>query len=433
MALALALAAFGCGDNLHPVVDAPPGIPDADASTTTAVRLTLTVRGVPTAGARVVFQDASSGLILDTATAADGTASAVVPAGGYVTLVEPRPLPLGGPLAINDRLATFAAVEPGDDLRVDLSPPPPALSVTMSVPPDAPAISFDVTGSCGGGTIASAGGVVVPSELVLGSCGGTADFVVLGRDDLGTPVRAMFRPGIAVSAGAQIALPGPWSDLVTSTTSVGGVPAWVSGMYVEHGLASSRGLVFTTLATVDPLAASATFAVPAAPGLASTLRAALFPAPGGLSQQQVVVWGGPAVDPQIPDLGALALAPYTTAPVFDGPTRTVSWTEGTGATGDVVRVEIHGYRDGAPAHTWDWQLVAPHDGSTRVTYPRLPVVDVDFTPAAGDSSGVHELETLRVPGGYATVRAHGVRTRLDVVAPAAQGALAYQLLSPPQE
>ena len=50
-----------------------------------------------------------------------------------------------------------------------------------------------------------------------------------------------------------------------------------------------------------------------------------------------------------------------------------------------------------------WRIAAPRT-ETTITYPKLPIVDFDFNPAASDTVSVDELTTIALPGGFAGFR-----------------------------
>src|SRR5262245_56512944 len=93
---ALGLASLLAACSHHPPF--PNGAPDAgsaDALPTTpdaapsAVTMTVTLRGATVPGTAVYFQNADSSLVLAATSDANGTASAMLAAGGYVTVIEP--------------------------------------------------------------------------------------------------------------------------------------------------------------------------------------------------------------------------------------------------------------------------------------------------------------------------------------------------------
>jgi hypothetical protein len=201
----------------------------------------------------------------------------------------------------------------------------------------------------------------------------------------------------------------------------------------ELALRTPRGVVFAASGFADVTTPALNLDVPAAPSTTYAVRATLYPQPTGIAKQDVMAWGLPAGDIALTLAGDL-LAPIATMPVLDLPSRTVSWTEDAGATADVVRTQLHAFRDGTPAHAWDWQIVGPRGASQSITYPALPAAaGFDFVPTPRDSFAVRELETLRITGGYDAVRAHALHGRLDRVTGAATGRATYQTLFTTQE
>jgi hypothetical protein len=105
---------------------------------------------------------------------------------------------------------------------------------------------------------------------------------------------------------------------------------------------------------------------------------------------------------------------------------TLTWTEtGSGAAPDVVRAKVHAYRDGFPqGRTWHWRIAAPRSATT-ITFPTLPVADYDFNVKDTDVVGVDELETIALPGDYASARTNPF-TALPVIG--ASGRIVVQSL-----
>src|SRR5688500_10926160 len=155
--VAMGMSAGACGDDDNSgqladappssdarLVDAPPGDAAADAAPDAGplgVTVTVTLGGVPSPGQTVYFQSRDSVTTQTVLTGTDGNAVAIVEAGGYVTVVKPEPPePQEVPTAIgpNAHLSTFAGVQPGDHLFVDVplndvSGPEP-VSFTVNTP-----------------------------------------------------------------------------------------------------------------------------------------------------------------------------------------------------------------------------------------------------------------------------------------------------------
>src|SRR5580658_2025808 len=122
----LALAAVvGCGGNSTkhladaPKSDAPKSIDSKDidaapdAAPTGTVSIAVDNNGSAVVGATVYFQDADSTVVSNTVTGSDGTASATIAEGGFVTVIEPEP-------ADSEQfLDTFSGVKPNDKLTLE--------------------------------------------------------------------------------------------------------------------------------------------------------------------------------------------------------------------------------------------------------------------------------------------------------------------------
>jgi hypothetical protein len=265
---------------------------------------------------------------------------------------------------------------------------------------------------------------------MLGVCHGAADIVAIARDIDGSVMQTMYQAGVPISDGGTVALAGAWQPFAPEAVEVANASPWVRALGIERAIVSPRGIVYRTTQFVDPAAATATFAMPPTTGTQTAVRVTAYPVAGALTLQQLLVWGATVASPI--SFPALALAPVTTSPVYDPATHTVSWTEDAAPGGNVVRGQLHAFRDGMPAHQWDWQIAAPRTGTT-LAYPELPAGDFDFMPAQADAFAVRELETANLPGGYPAVRARALRTRLDVIVPGVAGQLAYQQLFDLQE
>ena len=426
------LVVLGCGDDAGSLPDAPADAAiDAPVDAAAAlVTLTITDGGVPAVGATVYFQDADSSLVATVLTGLDGRASAPVAGGGFVTAIEPRPAAFGG-IVIRDRLATFAGVQPGDDLHLDLRPPPDLTSITfdVQVPEDPEAMDYTLFTSCGRAPLALAAGTM-PTPVTLTGCAGIADVLVTSNDLSARPLRALYRPAQVIADGATLALPGPYTALLPVTIGITSSPAWVASYLLELDVTTVRGPVFPAFAAIDPGAPSAVLELPDAPGTAVSVRADVYLVQPAVAQQSLLAWDLPIGDHTL-DAGALALRPFTTAPVFDPATRTVTWTDGAGLAPDVVRAEVYTYRAGDPAYAWHWQLVAPHGSTPSVTFPVLPPAAAAFTTTATDSFSVPALETLAISGGYDRLRPHALGRVLDRALPGASGSLSYQRLYEP--
>lgn len=440
LAASLAAMLAACNSQHPPFPNAPPDAPvDALVLPITpdaapgAVTVTVTERGAPVPGLAVYFQAADSSLVLAAATDAAGTASTVLAAGGYVTVIE-TPDPGTGAT----RLATFAQAQPGDALHIDLEPTGPVdaatVSITVPVPAAMDAASFEIDTSCGrldaGATGAASGALV--------GCGGTVDLIAFARDSSGSVIGSLYAPDVAV-AGQPVALTGDYTALVPTAFGYTGVPATSGTVTTLQTLATARGSLFgdNTSAVVDAGKAAATLAMPATSTLAMPRPAATaitvseaLPTDADPSEQVIFDWA-PWTASYALDVAGAMLPPLAGRPAYDIGTRTASWVEGTGGTApDLVRAQVRAFRDAIPeGRAWTWTIVAPR-GGTSVAFPRFPGTGFDYTPAAGDGPSVNDLTIASVPGGYDAVRAHGFdRVQRYVTGPT--GRMVVQTLHPP--
>jgi hypothetical protein len=423
--LVLAFAA-ACGDDgPGNLADAPPPPPIPDGPPA-PVKVTVTVQGLPGAGVTVHFQNADSSLVGTMTTDADGVASAVMAAGGFVTVIEPDPPitpELGGVPQVDNTLTTWAGVQPGDDLHLDLfkrgGEEGTLVTFDVVVPNDPNASRYQLFTSCGGADITPpppqlAGGVLgliavpnPPVQVTLFGCTqGLADMAVVTFDGKLQPLSSFYKADVAVAENAMVELDGTYAAIPSTSVAVSNVPAALGNLGFDHTLLSPRGFLFNTF---EQFQGSGTVTgdirVPATTGATGVMAVIGFAPNGAFSEQTIVEWG-PYSATYALDWGAAAIKDYTSEPELDPATHKISWTLGTtGGTGDVVLAAYSAFRGGgSPEHFWTWRIAAP--AGAEVTYPTLPPGQpFDFNAMAGDSLGVDRVTTAKVPGGYAAARA----------------------------
>ena len=404
----LCIAALLAACNSHPgFPNAASDAGSADAMPTTgdaapgAVAVAVTLRGAPAPGIAVYFQNADSSLVLGATTDDHGTASAVLAAGGYVTVIEPD----DGSGSGMTRLATFAAIRPGDLLHVDVTPtgPTDAATFTATVPTTAVASSYQLYTSCGQLFAGPTGAVT--GTLV--GCGGTADILVIALDGAAAILGSLYAPGVPVDHPAT--LTGSYSALVATSFAYTGVPASSDAVRTDQTIATARGHLFesSTSGSVTSGRLTSSLTMPAAAGAVAITMGDVQPASTDLGEQRVFDWGSPSATYAL-DFATAMLPPFAAAPTYDATGRIVSWVEGTGGTAaNVVRARVHAFRDAIPeGKSWTWAIVAPRAGAS-VTFPSFPPIGYDYTPQAGDTIEVDDLMIASVPLGYDGVRAHG--------------------------
>lgn len=409
-----------CKSDLHHTVDAPP----TDMATDTlgestddappgAVTLTVKRGTTNVPDVAVYFQDPSSTLIEQKLTNENGFAWALMPDGGFVSAIEH----VGTGL---EEISTFAAVAPGDALRLDFMNP----GQTKEWP-----IQLSFTGDASGATTymtrtsctADAFPVTQPvptttteNTATLSGCDdGIADFVIQSLDAEGNPTgRALYAGGVALpspaTAGtfALLQLPGDFAMMAEHKIDYVNVPDTLSAVFVLHGISATRRAYEVNL-TGERTSSTISMTAPVPAGAATQITSVVgFPAASTeIGQHYVYDWGAAITEYSL-DLAAASLPRYLTSPAFDPAARTITWTEAAAALQpNLVRARIHVHRDDIPSgRSWGWRIVAPRSAATTVVYPQLPLVDFDFNPKDGDTYGVDELTNMTVPGGYAAWR-----------------------------
>ncbi|HUS33490.1 MAG TPA: hypothetical protein VMZ53_33540 [Kofleriaceae bacterium] len=409
----LALSLVACKADLHQTVDAQPLDTAIDSLSSetgeappNAVKLTVTRVGAPVADVAVFFQAADSSLIAQKLTNASGVAWAIMPNGGFVTAREHKGQQV-------EELSTFAGVQPADSLELTFSPTGDTTQamVHVQVPALSNAVAYNVYSPCGEAPMAMA-----TDDIRLVGCGAVTDLVIVPADVDGNPLGSLFAPNVSVDGPVDLTS-SPYQPLRSVQLRYTNVPDFVSFIGMYESLSATRR-AFAVTAGEAPVAHAATATVSMPTTSATELTATnLYPTSGEIGIQTIYNWHAATTTYDL-DLDTVLLPPFATAPVFAQPTHTLSWTERPGdIQPDVVRARIHVYRDAIPTGTaWTWRIVAARSG-TSVTYPQLPIVDnFDFTPAAGDTVAVEELQTISLPGGFAGFRTRGFAEARDAIA-----------------
>jgi hypothetical protein len=421
-ALWCVLAACGGADSASPDSPAPvqPGGP---------VTIEVTLGGAPQANVEVMFQNADSALVAVVTTDATGTASGDVAPDGFVTVVQPR-----SSSGSRDQLTTFARVQPGDALHLDLEPPAPAAApdtFMLKINADAGQAGHTVQTSCGE---AEGPGLVDPQEVTLFGCDGIADMLVISSDDTGANFRSHFHPDVALE-NVDLST-GIYEAFTPATVSYTGLPPQTFFVGINRRLSTPRGPLLDVFGgafpAADPAAAQVDIGVPAQIGAATTLLTSSTthprilgcgepespPCPAAMTcdleikqcgpiepgQQVIHEWAPVSAGVSYSlDIGDAQLAPFATRPVFDSARGIASWTERPGGQDpNYVRVNLAVFRDDIPeGRGWDWRLVAPRDGTT-IVFPTLPAdrEGFSFNVIDGDLSTVTKLTTAKLPVGY---------------------------------
>lgn len=384
------LAACGGGDPANP--DAPAG----------SVSIRVTVGGVPQTNVEVMFQEADGAVKSVSTTDVDGVATGETGAGGFVTVVEPRPQSMA-----RDTLSTFTGVQPNDELHLDLVAPAPEgdpVTFMLQIEPDAGAVTHQVKTSCGE---AQGFGMTQPEAVTLFGCGTEADILVVSSDDLGTVQRSQLTR--AQRLDQVVALTGAYTELLAPAVTYSNLPSGVSFVGVFRTYETARGRLFeaSSGAFLDQSTASTTVALPDITAVAGDLiltSSAVFPPPGAPGQQTILEWT-PATNGRDYTLNVAnaRLTEIIERPTYDPASRVVSWSEASGGQApNFTRASLSVFRDDIPeGRAWSWRIASAHAGS-EVAFPVLPPArdGFDFNVIGGDTSSVSVLTTAKLPAGY---------------------------------
>lgn len=434
------LALTACGDDgVHHLADAPPQQRDASVDAPPVpepVTLALVSAGAPVAGATVWFQADDATEIATTTTDASGVASALMPHGGYVTTVDPFPLPADVIADGYHRVNTFTGVKPGDHLVLTdpnpvTAPAPPTFTITLPV--DATAAYYDIYTDCGANVNSiydppvtakrapAAAAVAGPSATfsLYGCTATTATFVVVTEDASTFAASHFFvAPNVAIDQPTVDLTASTYAPVDAATFHLKNLPDLFGGANVDVDYLGTAGLFATSWSdtrgygTATGGAADVTLPVlPAATGL-RVERAELA---SNFGLHQLVRWGA-AADADggsTWDLAGLPLVDFSTNPTFDPATNMATWTAGTtGATPDAyyARFRVDRYvQDGSGNVTtnayWDWSIVGPYTGAA-IAPPALTGAAADYNVTSTDSVFVNDIVLGKLPGGYDLVRAH---------------------------
>jgi hypothetical protein len=379
------------------------------------VAVTLTSGGSAVGSAQVWFLNADNSVVSSTTTDDTGTASAVMVAGGSVTVVAPEELPALRakptlPQGVS-RLYTFTAVKPGDHLHVDADPlSPDTQQVAVTVPlvsTVAATPTYTMYSTCdadvGDGTQLEIGSGIATGTMTLVASCTVADFSVWavgsGIDQYATasaiPIAASINFGTNLTA---------YSNPVSESFAFSDAAA-LSDLSVMQALVTAHGLL------VDP---DGSDAAPSGSSASFTMDEAFFATAKELTDVQATssatVYGQDELielaaqgSSYSLDVGSNLLHFYASQPTYDVGTRTLTWTESSGGIDpNVQNVEIE--IDGTSGEV-DWYLTAPRAGTT-VQFPQLPATPVDYNVTEDDTITVRGLESASIPGGYDLVRGH---------------------------
>lgn len=375
------LAVAGCGDQLS-VPDAPAA--DGGAPAVVAFQYLADPPETP-AGWPVFFQNADGSLVSAQRTTTDGRANAFMAPGGSVTVV------LGG--SGRRRLWTYTAVEPGDELVLDLRtfrPTQDTVTLDLRLPRAPAATSYQLFTTCGQANLAALGSTLV----MLPKCAPATDLVAIARGGNGTIVGGLLALGLPLTKSDVIVVEGGFTEPIDSVVTVEHVPPTVTNMVATHGTLGAHDLIYTQQFQFALPSPSLTFTLPQ--GRSGTIVEPRIPSSS--SQLFAVDWRQASehavldLGPQLPDHDGQPPPTYTPAD------RTIRWTEqARDLAPDLV---IVGLTFRSPTSLDEWQIVAPHGSVPAVRLPAVP--DRRLEPD-GTAAPAFLLDAA-VEGGYAAGR-----------------------------
>jgi hypothetical protein len=381
-----------------PMIDAPVNI--------TPVTLTITVNGAAQEGIVVHFQNADSTLVATEMTDANGKASHVINAGGYVTAVDPFPAAAG--LPSTTALRTFAGVKPGDNLKLSdsIGSSNVTMTVTLPVQGDPSITKYTVGSSCTPFPEAfpSTGSGFQPTGPVefLPTCA-TADIIATSYNNSGAVVGYFVVAGQTVTANATIDYSSKSYTAPTNRTyTFNNKPGDLYPLAVIERIGLGGGEILKVEGTTSD---TLTMGIPTVANGVSVVSAYADSATTN-SHHMLFDWGPVSTTAFTTDVGARKLANITAAS-FDAASHMLSWTEANGAAPEFSYVGLFATRTTTTSTFGvDWYMIAPRTAA-NAKFPKLPVGAVDYNPDADDIINIGEITLGKVPGGYDAIRANG--------------------------
>jgi hypothetical protein len=367
-----------------------------DGSQFGAVTVVVSQSATLIQGAAVYFQNADGSLAGKVMTDATGRASLGMAPGGYITVFNPFAATKDGP-----ELYTFMGVEPGDVLQLpDIRNLPTDNLTYTSTPPTADdwqyrvwvsgGTSFDGTASSTGDGVLS---IVEPPQA-------TVDGFIVATDGLGMTKYIIQRDLVLDTVAPVLAFGGTWTDLPAAQYTMTNIPAEITNVAAFEHQATARGIVFgSPVINAAPTAGTLVQNRDRVAVGTSVIFEATFDQGATNGERRVTHWQ-PATDALTFDYSNILLAPFTSVATYSAANKTLSWSEGTGASpdGTYLYVDVESI-----SLSYRWTFVAPHTVGAFV-FPTLPSELDQYNLGAGYTPYINNLETYKVPGGYDALR-----------------------------
>ena len=382
---AFLLALVACGDGGT--------LPDATTGSDAAARGRVTVRvhkQFDSAHDRVIFQNADSTIVLVTQLNDAGEASALMAAGGFVSVFDGT---------LPNALYTWTGVRPGDELDLDLRFEQVGDQVpqaSLRIAPLAGALDYFVFSRCESFTEVSPA-LDGPFAPFGQPCTTSTDLLLLARDSTAQPIGYRYTSQATVGAPGTIDMRGPYAPFRATAEVIGPPNTTVSilsklaGVFYTIGTSALITDARVTVPLAMPDVADATMQTTARSLNLTPEEDALQP-----SEQTAVVWG-PASATTTLDLASPRLRSLASRPALDLESYTIQWTEAPdGDPGDVVWVSIG--LSGA-----QWIVIGAR---TDETFLRLPVVPYPGLRPDPETTFVGNFALVSTTGGYDRVRSY---------------------------
>jgi len=394
------MAAAACGDDGGNNTRADAAVGDdgqVDAAPTTPVTLTVKLDGAAVAGVRVHFQNPDSSVITSVDTDATGTASAMMPEGGFVTAVDPF---TGAPgVGTRHDLYTYSNVEPGDALEMsENGSPASAGTVTVNAATDS---DVNVDGYVFWSPCDTSGIVASPSYTMSlqSNCTPTTDILVASVDAAGEILHWVFAPNVTTTATVNLTGMAftstpvdrtyTYNNLLQFGETIGSLNLYsAAGRIVD---ASFSDVLITTLSEPYKL-----------PLFTNAFEVAHVQDESEFGYHLLADWAPLAAGDLTLDTATRRLRNATTGTSFDATMKRGTWTEdATGAVADVAVGDLQISRNSGSVRIY-WNLLVPNTAG-QIQYPTLPVEATDYNPGVGDVTDI-VVRQGKVPGGFASVR-----------------------------
>lgn len=386
--LMLGLLASACGGaKSQMLADAPGGGDDSqgDASPSPLVKataLTTLGDGLPDLTAKILFQDASGGVVLDDRVDSAGHQQANLPMGGSVSAIR---IVSDTPTTLSVAITTITGVKPGDDLTFGVKPPgtitnqgeQTSMTATFAGVPAAGSYTFYT--ACG--TSSAAADATTVTLNFRDSChGDTFDLLAIASGGTLTAPMSLEWTNIPYVSGGSFTIPGGFAAMATWTVNMTNVPDPVSSLTVTRSSLIDNAVVAAqSSATVDPPAGAFMTTVPFTAGFGTRSQVVISMARPDATVSQTFAVRTSTLAPsvsvdlgkqQLPWLKDLALKPdggaWTTVVPGDQPDGMVTfWGGSWSARTQTVTVA--------------WRVVHPV-APAGMTLPRLPAAYAAYDP-----------------------------------------------------